>query len=400
MKISISRGFRQQHSILRPQNTGMSVFAKNRVEQVVGIQNEKHIEALKVQGTDLSIWLRGYSGQKCSCGCDSSPSITNQDKMEFSDPLSITMVTDRSQYQDQNEPPQSYQNPLDDFETDEEILDSLKYSIGDENDLVFGGDKTPCGICLGTGYKDGYQMYNGSRIVLDYWDNPTSNGFLIRDTHPYSYQADFDDANYITWKVELPTFFKQFIGLRVRNNIETCRGYSVKISFDGITYVDYSDRQIIDRNGTPTVAFIKIIPNLKQLAKSEKFEITHIELYFQLGDFIKGDFAPISNTENFEFFEALQTTSLELAGDVAGIDREAVILDRKNHRLWKVVSVTPHLTEARQIFKSELDLRMIQPSENLYLLNLLTNPYTILNYRGLEQKQNLQTYFGEYTPSH
>ena len=56
------------------------------------------------------------------------------------------------------------------------------------------------------------------------------------------------------------------------------------------------------------------------------------------------------------------------------------------------------MTEARQIFKNEIELRQIQPSENLYLLNLLENPYIILNTRGLEQRQGKQTYFGEYNP--
>ena len=140
------------------------------------------------------------------------------------------------------------------------------------------------------------------------------------------------------------------------------------------------------------------MPYENPLANETKFSITHIEVYYQLGDYIKGDFAPIEDTENFEYFEALQTTNLELAGDIAGLTRESVILDPKNNNLWKVVSVTPHMTEARQIFKNELSLRRLQPSENLYLLNLLENPYIILNTRGLEQRQGKQTYFGEYNP--
>ena len=52
------------------------------------------------------------------------------------------------------------------------------------------------------------------------------------------------------------------------------------------------------------------------------------------------------------------------------------------------------MTSDRQIFKNELELRMIQNSENLYLLNLINKPYLILNHRGLEQKQDMLTYNG------
>ena len=286
------------------------------------------------------------------------------------------------------------------IEDDEDFLNSLKqeYSIGDETDLIYGGDKTPCGICLGTGYKNGYQMYNGDRIILDYWNQPISKGFMLEKTYPYSYVANFDSSNYIIWNFQAPTFFKDFLGIRVRDNIKYCKDYELQISFDGHYFTKYSDDLIKARRGKETQIFLKVIPYENPLANETKFSITHIEVYYQLGDYIKGDFAPIEDTENFEYFEALQTTNLELAGDIAGLTRESVILDPKNNNLWKVVSVTPHMTEARQIFKNELSLRRLQPSENLYLLNLLENRHIILSTRGLEQRQGKQTYFGEYNP--
>lgn len=401
-KISISRGFRQQHSILRPENAGMAMIAKNRIEQVVAQQNANHIESLKVQGSDLKIWLRTYSGQKCSCGCGDKQSVTNPDKPQFlEDPfMEVTVENKKRSEQDENEPFQKFGDPNLDFSEDEILQNIENYAIQDENDLVYGGDKTPCGICLGTGYKNGYQMFNGDRIVLDYWNDPITNGFLLQRTYPYSYQADFSDSNYIIWTFNAPTYFKEFCGIRVRNNIKYCKDYSLYISFDGLTFYPYEDRLLSSRNGVQTKVFLKVVPYNNPIAKANKFEITHIEVYYQLGEYIKGDFAPIEKSENFEFFEALQTTELELAGNISGIDREAIFLDPKNHKLWKVVSITPHLTEAKQIFKNELSLRMVQPSENAYLLFLLDNPYVILNYRGLEQKQNMRTYFGEYTPSH
>lgn len=405
-KISIGRGFRQQRAILPPENRGMAMIAKNRIENVVAAQNANHMEALKVQGSDLKIWVRTFAGQKCSCCTTGGQTQSNPDKTIFIDPFNDITTSKRNfDISDGNEIPQSYQNPMeDDVEamSDEEFIDSITsddtYAIGDENSIIYGGDKTPCGICLGTGYKNGYQMYNGNRIVLDYWNNPVSQGFMLEKTYPYSYTSNFDSSNYIIWSFEAPTFFKDFLGLRVRNNLSYCKDYKLEISFDGIVFMEYDDALIKSRKGKETQIFLKVIPYDHPLSNSVNFTITHIELYYQMGDYIKGDFAPIADTENFELFEALQTTSLELAGDIAGLSRESVILDDKNHKLWKVISITPHMTEARQIFKNEIELRQIQPSENLYLLNLLENPYIILNTRGLEQRQGKQTYFGEYNP--
>ena len=58
MSISIGRGKYQQNSILYPAEKGLNMVAKNRIQQAVGMQNERHIEALKVDGVDLQVWTK------------------------------------------------------------------------------------------------------------------------------------------------------------------------------------------------------------------------------------------------------------------------------------------------------------------------------------------------------
>ena len=67
MGLSIGRGYRQQNSILRPANNGIAMVAKNRIQQAVAMQNARTVEALKVDGVDLQIWLKQFSGQLCTC---------------------------------------------------------------------------------------------------------------------------------------------------------------------------------------------------------------------------------------------------------------------------------------------------------------------------------------------
>lgn len=403
--ISIGRGYRQQNSILRPANNGLAMVAKNRVQQVVGWQNARTVEALKVDGVDLQIWIKCFSGQLCSCSMHNHnnpnlPPISEENlnsytpftEMRVSEEFNNDLLWDDSQ--------QDWEDKRDvKIGIKEDVTEDLieKYAEGQSNNsLIYGGDKTPCGICYGTGYKEGYQLFNGKRIVLDYFDSPEKFGFIIERTYPYSFVADYRSDNFIIWKFKAPTYFKDYLGIRVRNNVEYCKDYSLYISFDGENWELYKDSLIKARNGKETIIFLKIVPYDIPIRQSDKFRVTHIEMFYQLGDYIKGDFAPITKSENWELFEALQTTNLELAGDISYLDRECVIGEPKQGNLWKVVDITPHMTSDRQIFKNEISLRMIQESENLSLLNLINQPYKVLNYRGLEQKQAMQTYSGEY----
>ena len=264
MSINIGRGKFQQNSILYPNNVGLAMVAKNRIQQAVGMQNARHIEALKVDGVDLQIWLKNYSGQLCSCGIkhlDNDNSISG-DISSGSKPFEDMTIEENwdnpCQY---DEAQQNYSN-YKDYKTEEDIDEDLitRYAENYDNSLIFGGDKTPCGICYGTGYKEGYQLYNGKRYVLDYYDNPEIFGFLLERTYPASYVSKYDSNNYIIWKFKAPTFFKEYLGIRVRNNIEMCSNYSIQISFDGINYIPYNDNLIKERNHQETTIYLKIIP--------------------------------------------------------------------------------------------------------------------------------------------
>lgn len=400
MSINIGRGKYQQNSIIYPSNVGISLVAKNRIQQAVGMQNARHIEALKVDGVDLQVWIKNTSGQLCSCGLNHNDTSTTDDvgniqtntSTDFFDMDIVENFEDPKVYDERQ---RNYSNYKDYVTTEDISIDQVEeYAANDKNSLIYGGDKTPCGICYGTGYKNGYDLFNGKRIALDYYDEPELFGFLVNQTYPISFSASYSSNNYIIWKYQAPTYFKKYLGIRVRNNVELCANYTMYCSFDGISYVKYDDELIRGRNGQETTVYIKIVPY--DMDGSNDFSVTHLEIFYQLGDYIKGDFAPITNTENFELFEALQTTSLELAGDVAYLDRECCIGEPKTGNIWKVVSLTPHMTSDRQIFKTELELRMVQKSENLYLLNLINQPYLILNYRGLEQKQDMLTYNGNF----
>jgi len=402
MSFSIGRGKFQQNSILYPANNGIAMVAKNRIQQAVAMENARLTESIKVDGVDLQIWIKNTSGQLCSCGCNDLGSSTddagNVNHIDAENPFAdMTVEENWENWQidaTYNEAQRKYDN-REDYQTlnkdiDEELI--TQYAESSDNSLLYGGDKTPCGICYGTGYKNGYDLFNGKRIVLDYYDTPENRGFVIDRTYPISFKSTYSSSNYLIWKFNAPTFFKKFLGLRVRNNVDLCHNYDLEISFDGQNFQKYSENLIGERKGQKTTVYLRVKPY--DLGAGE-FSITHIEVFYQLGDYIKGDFAPITNTENFELFEALQTTSLELAGDVAYLDRECVIGEPKNGNLWKITSITPHMDSNRQIFRNELELRMIQKSENLYCLNLINNPYLILNYRGLEQKQNMLTYNGD-----
>ena len=125
---------------------------------------------------------------------------------------------------------------------------------------------------------------------------------------------------------------------------------------------------------------------------NKSLQFTHLNFVFTISDYPKIDTPPFERSEDFQYFEALMTTHFEVPGTIPYVDRETVIGIAKEGFLWKVSSVSQVMTHERQIFKCDVNARLIQRSENLYLLNGLFRPKTVYNFRGLERIQGLSNY--------
>ena len=406
MAINIGRGVRQQSSVLKPANYGMSHIAKERLVQYVGMAVQKHIEAVEVDGTPAEIWIKQTGGRVCTC---QHPQITTSNSIGSDIPQHIQQVQeenpftfkikspediiDAGEYYDENkEPPTTIQNDggnwTKQFDTDGSNLIDQPSNLLDEglSSLLFGGDKSTCGVCFGTGWTDGYRLINGQRVVIDATlPNNVCMATIDTDTLPYSFKLPGDSNSYIEWlKVEVPRYFKD-VEFGLFNNTIPVQGVVLIRPSNAQEYKPLSLSNL--QNIHSAFMDIKIVGQFNQ-----PLRFTHLNLVYTTSDFPKIDTPPFEKSENYQFFEALMTTNFEVPGSIPYVDRESVIGIAKEGFLWKVSSVNQVMTHERQIFKSTINARLIQRSECLYLLNGLFRPKTVYNFRGLERIQGLSNY--------
>lgn len=410
MTINVGRGVRQQSSILRPMNSGMAHVARQRLTQYVGMANAQNKEAIKVDGVDAQIWIRGTAGRACSCRHpvinttnslkDYTPEQADSDnpfnfklhspldmdtKIEYKvDKNEIETDINLNDNQDKswlNEFDLAPDQPLDLIEEDNNI-----FNVGNTS-LLFGGDKSPCAICYGTGWTSGYRLINGDRIIADSsLPNIVFGAYVDKDTHPYSFVLSKDINAFVEFELDIPLYFKQIINFSISNNCIPI--YAVIVaSKNGKDFEPLTLDWLQSCMGKTNHIWIRVLGDF-----TREIRFTHVEINYQLADFPKLDLPPFARQENYQYFEALQTMSFEVNGEVPYLDRECVIGEVKNGFLWKVVSSTQHMDSLRQLFKTEIEARLIQRSEALFMLNMIYRPLAVLNYRGLERIQGLTDY--------
>lgn len=407
MTIQIGRGVQQQNSILRPMNSGMGHIARDRLVQYIGMQNEKQAEAIKVDGVPTEIWIKQSGGRVCSCMSpeihttnyvgDKNPEHVKSNPFDFkvNSPNDIDtkvryvendVIEENILTYDKNtdwikEFDLNPNNPSDLLDNENNVFKT------DDVSLLFGGTRSACGICFGTGFTDAYQLINGKRIVLDStYEHIISGGFIDTETKPYTFNLASDINSFVLFEVEVPLYFKAIHNFRLLNNCVPIYG-CILVSPDNKTYKPLGLDVLNSYKGKFNKIYIKVLGDFKR-----ELKFTHLELNYELADFPLIDYPPFARQENFQYFEALQTTNFEVNGNVPYIDRECVFGEMKTGYLWRAVSATQHMDNRRQLFKTEVEARLIQRSEALYMLNSVYRPMLLYNYRGLERIQGLSNY--------
>lgn len=435
MAIKINNGLGTGRKALPPRNSGMSNWSQLRLNNTIARANQQYKEALNTDGFSIYVWSRSLRGNICSCQKKTdmvkpipTDTKTKSLKSSGSKPNDLWQIkralpTPAQQANDFYDEIQEFNNTTGD-ETSSKLgreiyttaigeEDSGLLSIGNDRSVLFGGqDKTRCGICFGYGYVDGYSLYNGQRIVLESTKVNSISGFVSNtEKLPLSFSSPLRLDSYVEWIVELPTYYQRVMGVNIRNNLKSVEGLIAIFSIDnGITWKVLNATNIDSGFGAPQRAIIRVVVNnttqdnivnidpqygissstgleYVRSATSDPIEFTHLEIFYIMGDMPKAQMPNFTRPTNFEFFDVLVQAQMEVGADISWIDREYIIGDSKHGLLWKVVDATPKLTSLRQVLGYDLSLRLVQNSEQVYLLNLLTNVNTQLAFRGIEQEQ-------------
>lgn len=435
-----------------PTTKGWALYAQRRLDNTVARQNSRHSEALKVDGAFLYVWIRSYTGYPCTCVSRSNPrNLTPASTSPFlQDPTQLGQTSQktterlRGDLADEEDGPYTLRvsrpgsvnlavtqdpvfgpivNPPSDTSgvDDESILSeedsgdpfnaadldltpeqiaSLANDIG--AGAVSGFDKTSCGICQGTGYVDGYRLHNGQRIVLDASGQvpvTTILGFSVnRSAFPAAFVGPRDGQAYVSWVIQLPTYFKAVLGLKVHNNYKDVAQNAYVLEYR-LTQLGTSapwslltPAALTSYNGIATTLELRV-RTLDSGNSGDRFAFTHVDLYYAFADMPYGQSPQISKTTNYEVWDTIIETTWEISGMVPYVDKECLVQESKFGKFWRVVSAVNRITNLRQNIGCELTTRVEQRKySKAYSLSLMPDailqfPFTSLDGPGANQGQ-------------
>lgn len=406
-----------------PNNTGIGHIAQARLDNLVARANARHEQALRVDPNWLTFWVRQFSGVRCTCskplGAIDAQPVTLARKLPLSpkpglppvEAGSFRMVRFRGgqTISTVSDNPlaslaQPQVDPLDaqvDASSSDEMLATLRAEMGTASLAlpplsagIYGGDKAPCGICLGTGFTQGYSLHNGRRVLCD------ASGEV-----PYMLQgADLDQQQYpnrfnlprnggwVQWQLELPTFTYKWLSLSVRNNLKPATSVIVEYASDPTNpvWVLLTLNALTSTDGTARTWLLRARRNPVLPFDDEQAAFTHVELSYLLAEPPLGQAPQLSYNMDYTAAQAIIRTTFEVAASIVKIPRESLFYDSKYKQIWKVLTVTPKVTATGQVFAYDLEARMVQRQEALYVICTAFQPFITLAYRGLEDVQGGQ----------
>lgn len=426
-----------------PTNTGISPIAQQRIDTLVSAANRKHAEALKTDGTQGFLFLKQRAGRPCTCQLVqttadqmtlSTPQISASTSSTDSGSVSSSPMARSFRVRDYDglfsnsltgpKPPtgstlqeihQRRMAQRDDFtqaemipvEADQSIDDILAMAddFQDEDSAalqkqptlarLYGGEKSPCAICFGSGFVGGYSLHAGQRLILDASDTVPATLLdceIDRTTAPHSFLIERSGVKAVEWTVPVPTYFHSVLGIAVRNNIDPAVGFIIEAHTGNGNWNALTPAYLTALNGTATTLTIRVRPVTSDAPGTSQFRFTHVELLYQIASPLVVNLPTFERTLDYEQFDVLQTLSgVEFPASIPMLDREAVLVDTKYNQAWNVVSVESRRTASNQTFNNVVSLRLIQQYETKYLLNLARGKVVELVYPNkLETVQGQQ----------
>jgi hypothetical protein len=416
MKMRLGGPFDRDSSI-PPPNTGLNYYAQKRLDNVVSRAVARHQNSLFVDGIYFNVWTRHIGGGAvCTCTsnlntgslleslpADSTDVNANRRQpIHARNPLDIRdsedgdfkafvfSTNDHAAVLNKNNPPPNialdFNEPLDnaiDTLNQKLLMENLlqppdedelaRMVAGSSTGAVYGGDKTPCGICFSTRYTGGYSLMGGQRVVLDAsfaYNYSLHNGAIV-DTNSHPHKFRLNSKSYVLWEADLTPYAISWLNFAVNNNLEHAPLLQLEL-FWNHKWQEVTLGLLLQLYGKDTSNMrLRVIPNPNvKFSNEDILEFTHAELSYITVPPLLGQAPQLPLAVNFEVVEPLISTNFELSASAPEIPRETVMQDSRTNLLWKVMTVTPQMTAGKQIFSYNVDVRKIASSESLYRLVL------------------------------
>lgn len=426
----------------RPNNYNYSKRVNDRIDNILPIVNERHNEAHKTDGSVVYLFNKARKGRVCSCqkheyvknvgeslnrqvfstesdthlannvesstvdeipshknttvfrvrgfGNNSKSNTSNNENDAFTDIINNDLSSVRGDIDDEREEFHN-EDPLND------IMDMAEFDEDDDgiyqNEVtssLHGGERTLCGICLGSGFVNSYSLYGGLRTILDASHTvpfELNNSAVESNDLPNSFELFNSEDSSVIWHYNLPTYYSEILAILPRNNNKPAYGLDLQArEFGSVDWFPLTKQFLLDKRGTNKTISIRAVKRSDNVFEKVKF--THIEIYFRFTDNIILNMVNLNKSLDYNEYDIFQTVNIEVPGYVTGIERESVLLDTKFNRAWHVIEVEPRETANNQNFGYNVSMRLIQQDEAKYLLNLIRGQQIEISYpRSQERRQ-------------
>lgn len=193
----------------------------------------------------------------------------------------------------------------------------------------------------------------------------------------------------VTFDIQLPTYFSDILGIRIFDNLKIVDNLLLYFREKNTTsWIPLTKKNLLERNGKKNNLEIRISsPNVGIEEGTTGF--THVDIIFKMANFPRGDMPNLNISENFDNYEALINTNMELSAEIPYLDRGCIIGENRQGLMWKVIGSTVGKTNVSQLFCNTVDIRLIQSYEQLALLNLNNRVDVVKNFQKLVSKQGI-----------
>ncbi len=428
VKINYTENVRQ---VPVPQNRGLARFVNARIGEVVTQFNAKLAESVKTNGVEVRIWQRNFRGSlPCTCtyhnksphrfnsasrdlvANDANDTLTgitlnNPTKFELEDPEQTDAFSPESfivrgagfqpgtifdNTGKKSHPVKAgethfdstFDNPqLDDYSAVPVEAD-ISIDLAKISNLITGNDRTSCGICLGTGFIDGYTFVSGQRLILDASTNSNFSleGVEIDSTvYPHQFRA-VNTAQMIVWNVTFPRWFTKCVVIRPLANREITQEWVVEIFFASQwqTFTPELCNTLIGHTNTNLqIRAHPIISDLERVAL-----LTHVEITLEMVELPLAQLPQQLKATAFDTIDYYTSDQFVLDPKLPPLNRESIIHDLPSGDLWKITEVKNNITGTGKMFGTEITCRKVQIVEQVMLLRYSrdSTPQEYTSYRG------------------
>jgi len=413
-------------------NRSLTKGAKHAINELVDRANDRHANALAVDGVEFLLWRKQNAGMFCTChgenqrdtsvstiqdNADTDPPSVDDLAEDESTRFGIISLRDdqRAAKEDAGYGEKVYRftddggsledayvdadgefdspNEFGSEEVDEYLASFAAMQSPDEAArlnrsaaaMLLGGKNTPCGICFSTGWTEGYQLQNGRRYALDATNITDIGGFSIDPGARPNVFSGFTNAAPAVFVMDFPKYFKKCLIVRIFNNLQLAVGLKTEVQWPGLsTWVPltahaFNARRSMDNRATKIR--VTVDPNMPQEYSTI---FTHVEIVLEYTTRPIGQMPNIESAETWELMEATTQTNIEWPATIGNMEFGSIVIDGKYKRAWRIISVTPQRTSRGQIFSIETSAQKLQLFEPVALLNLYRHRNVILkNYKGL-----------------